>query len=115
MIFKLKEKCDAASKREFFYGALINHDIQDVYIGLGFLEPEESNRKTGPGKGHEEIIYLMDGQMKAKLEDEEMIMNEGDAIFVPDGHKVLLTNLTKKKIYFVVAGGHTVRHSHHGH
>ena len=46
MALNLKEKCYESKKKEFFYGAKINKDIKDVYLGLGYLEPGESGRKN---------------------------------------------------------------------
>ncbi len=112
MILNLKEKCLASKKREFFYGAKINKAIQDVYLGLYFLEPGESKRKVGPGKGHEEILFLTAGQIQVSVNDDSIKLNEGEVYFIPDGSKALLKNLTKKRCQFVIAGGHTKRHSH---
>lgn len=112
MIFNLKEKCHESSKKEFFYGAKINREIKDVYLGLCFLEPEELNRKVGPGKGHEELLYLMSGQIQVNTKDKEITLNEGEVFFIPDGLKVFLKNLTDERSYFIIAGGHTKHHKH---
>ena len=112
MTFKLEEKCDNSKNREFFYRAKINKDIKDVYLGTCFLEPNEKNRKVGPGRGHEELLYLLKGQIKITLKEEDIILNGGEIYFIPDGNKVVLENLTEKRIYFFVAGGHTKIHSH---
>ncbi len=112
MAFNLKKKCDDTKDGEFFYGAKINKDIVDVYMGVCSLEPGESNRKAGPGRGHEELFYLMEGQVKIKIKDEEIILNEGEVYFIPNGLKVKLTNITEKKIYFMIAGGHAKPHKH---
>ena len=108
----LKEKCLASNKKEFFYGAKINKAIQDVYLGLCFLEPGEAKRKVGPGKGHEEILFLTEGQIQVSINDTEIILNEGEVYFIPDGSKALLKNLTNERCQFIIAGGHTKRHSH---
>jgi len=110
----LKEKCDESPEKEIFYGAILNPEIKDAYIGLGFLDPKES-RIEGPGKGHEEILYVTEGKIKIKIEDEEFILNEGETYHLADGLKVTVTNLAPKRSYFVTAGGHTKVHSHHTH
>ena len=112
MVLNLKEKCDSSKKIEFFYGAKLNKNIKDVYLGLCFLNPKESKRKVGPGKGHEEILLLTEGKLKISVQDEDIIINEGEVYFIPDGLKVLIENLTEKKCYFIIAGGHTKHHSH---
>ncbi len=112
MIFNLREKCHDSPKKEFFYGAKINREIKDVYLGLCFLEPEELNRKVGPGKGHEELLYLMSGQIQVNTKDKEITLNEGEVFFIPDGLKVFLRNLSEERSYFIIAGGHTKHHKH---
>ncbi|MCP4764374.1 MAG: cupin domain-containing protein [archaeon] len=111
MIFNLREKCENSTKREYFYGRMQNSKIKDVYLGLCYLDPDESGRKAGAGKGHEEILYLPKGKILINEEDKEIVVNEGEAYFFPEGSHVLLKNLTKEKICLVVAGGHPKPHS----
>ncbi len=110
--YNLKEKCHNSKDKEFFYGAKINKDIKDVYLGLCYLESGESGRNIGPGRGHEEIIYSIDGKIQITFRDEEIILNEGEVFFIPDGLKVSLKNLIEKRTYFMIAGGHTKHHKH---
>lgn len=112
MALNLKEECLASKKKEFFYGAKINKAIQDVYLGLCFLEPGESKKKVGPGKGHEEILFLTEGQIQVSINDNDITLNEGEVYFIPDGSKALLKNLTEERCQFIIAGGHTIHHSH---
>jgi uncharacterized cupin superfamily protein len=112
MTFNLKEKCDTSRDKEFWYGAKTNKNIKDVYLGLGYLEPGESGRKGGPPRGHEEIIYSLDGKIEIKLKEEITILNEGELLFLPDGNKIHLKNLSENRAYFVVAGGHPKPHKH---
>ena len=112
MIINLQRECLTSKKREFFYGAKLNKTIQDVYLGSCFLEPGESKRKVGPGKGHEEILFLTEGKIKISTKDEEVILNTGEVYFIPDGSKVFLENLNQSRCYFIIAGGHTKSHSH---
>ncbi len=76
------------------------------------MEPDESGRIKGPGKKHEEILYLIDGQIQIETPIEKLTLHEGQAYFISDGLKVRLNNLTNKRCYFIIAGGHTVHHSH---
>ena len=112
MVFNLKEKVDSSKDKEFWYGAMVNHNIVDVYMGLGYLEPGEEGRKGGPPRGHEEIIYSLDGQIEINTKDSSTILNEGDLLFLPDATKIKLKNLSEKKVQFIVAGGHTKHHKH---
>lgn len=110
--FNLKDNCINCGKKEFYYGAKLNKNIKDVYLGMGFLEPNEANRKVGPGRKHEEILLLINGKIQVVSKDEEIILNEGELYFMPDGQKIRLHNLTNEKCYFVIAGGHTKHHKH---
>jgi len=112
MSFKLKEQCDNSRKKEFFYGKMQNRNVKDVYLGLCYLEPGESGRKAGPGKGHEEILYLLSDQIKIESKEKEILLNEGEAYFIPEGSFISLKNLTEKRIYFIIAGGHPKPHKH---
>ncbi len=114
MIFKLKEKCLKSPQKEIFYGAILNRAITDAYLGLSYLEPGET-REEGPGKNHEEIIYLIEGKVNIKQKDDDFILNEGEAYFLPDGTKIMVTNMIDKRIFLITAGGHTRGHNHHHH
>lgn len=112
MSFKLLEKCLDSKKAEFYYGAKINKQIKDVYLGIGFLEPKEENRKIGPGRGHEEILYLQAGKIEVIIENNPLILNEGELLYIPDKSKVILKNLAENKSQFIIAGGHVKQHKH---
>ena len=112
MTFNLKEKCQEAKEKEFYYGAKLNKEIIDVYLGQGYLEPNETGRKIGPGRHHEEILYIMNGQVKVNLKEEEHILSAGELIFIPDNLKIILSNLSNERSYFMIAGGHTKLHRH---
>ena len=93
MSFNLKDKCESSKDREFFYGAKINKAIKDVYMGYCFLNPGEAERKVGPGRGHEELLYLFNGKIVIIVKDQEIVMNEGEIYHIPDGLKVKLKNV----------------------
>jgi len=112
MSFKLLEKCSTCKKAEYYYGAKINNQINDVYFGIGFLEPKEDNRKVGPGRGHEEIIYLQEGKIEVQIKNNTVILDEGELLYIPDKSKVMLKNLAEKKSQFMIAGGHVKHHKH---
>lgn len=112
MIIDILEKCHAASEKEFFYGALLNKNIQDTYLGVGFLEPGEKEKKTGPGKGHEEIIYIINGEIDITGLEQNVSLKKGEAFFLADGTSAKLSNKTDERCYYVIAGGHTLQHSH---
>mgnify|MGYP006304751861 CR=1 FL=1 len=113
MKFNLKKKCEESRGKEAYYGARINNQVKDVYLGMGYMDPGESGKKIGPGRRHEEIIYAVDGSIKLSIKKtEDIILNPGELYFLPDGKKARLTNLSEKKTCYMIAGGHTKHHSH---
>ncbi|TFF87160.1 MAG: hypothetical protein EU549_05270 [Promethearchaeota archaeon] len=111
LIFKLKDKCLKSPKKEFFYGNIANKDIKNVYLGVGYLDEDES-RWFSPGKGHEEILYLLEGKMEIEYQDKKEQLNEGEAFHASGKEKINIRNLTNERIFFVIAGGHTEIHAH---
>ncbi|TFF96990.1 MAG: hypothetical protein EU547_05655 [Promethearchaeota archaeon] len=112
MIINLKEECHKAKKKEFYYGAKLNKKIKDVYLGMGFLEPNSKERKIGPPRHHEEILYCSNGKLEIIQKGESIILNEGEVYFMSDGKKIKVRNSTDSKVYYIIAGGHTKFHSH---
>jgi len=112
MIVNLKQRCKETNEREFYYGAKLNKDVKDAYLGFGYLEPNEKNKKISPGKGHEEILMVLNGSLRAQFESDEITITDGDAFHIPDRSHVILENLTSKRVTFVIAGGHTKKLFH---
>ncbi len=112
MKFNLKDNCINCGKKEFYYGPKLNKNIKGVYLGMGFLGPKEENRKVGPGRKHKEIILVVNGKIKIISKNAEIVLEEGEVYFIPDGQKIRLSNLVKQRSYFIIAGGHTKHHSH---
>lgn len=114
MILNLKEKSLESAEKQFFYGAKVNKNIKDAYLGYGFLEPNETNRKEGPSKGHEEIVFLLEGEIKINFKEKSVVLKEGEVIHLPDKSEVTFDNLNSERSTFLIAGGHTKRllHSH---
>ena len=102
MIINIVKKSLESAEREFYYGAKVNKKVKDAYLGYGFLDPKETNRKEGPKKGHEEIILLLEGEIKINFEDESIILKDGDAVHLPDGSSVTFDNLTDQKVSFII-------------
>ena len=114
LIINLIEACKKSSKKEFYYGALLNKNIKDVYLGYAILEPKEI-RDYITGENHEEIVMPLNGEMKLKIDETEIKLKEGEAYFLRDGLKLKIENLTDEKVSFIIAGGHPVPHSHDHH
>ncbi len=112
MVMNLKQKCDKSKGKECYYGAKINKAIKDVYLGMGYLESDSKERKIGPPRHHEEILYCNNGKIKIISKNEQLILNKGEVYFMPDGEKVKIKNLTHDRVYYTIAGGHTKLHKH---
>lgn len=112
MTINLKERCLDSKNKEFYYGGKLNKDIKDVYLGMGVLEPDSKERKIGPPRHHEEILYCSNGKIEISDKVEKTILQEGEVYFMPDGKKIKIRNLSHKKVYYIIAGGHTKFHTH---
>ena len=111
LIVNLIKKCKNSTNKEFYYGALLNREIKDVYLGYGYLDPFKS-RVFGPGEGHEEIIMVLNGELNMKYPKNEIILKKGDAYFLKEGLKITIENSTDEQVFYVIAGGHPTPHMH---
>jgi ethanolamine utilization protein EutQ (cupin superfamily) len=114
MIFKLKDKVLKSPNKEVFYGNIANNEIKDVYLGLGYLDSGEE-RKFSPGIGHEEIIYLISGEIEINIKGEDAILNGGEAIHLSGTTQISMKNITDDRVFFITAGGHIEDHHSHSH
>lgn len=112
MKYNIYQKCLEAKKKEAYYGAKLNKEIKDVYLGVGILEPGEVNKKIGPGRGHEEILYVSKGKIGVKLKDAEHVLEQGELICLLNSQKARVSNLSDDASEFTIAGGHTKPHKH---
>lgn len=81
-----------------------------TYLIYGVLAPGETGRRIRPGKGREEILYLINGE--ARLEKGgrnplEIVCKGGSAVTLPEGSDCWLSNLTSRQVEYVIAGGFT--------
>lgn len=81
------------------------------YFLYGALEPGEE-RKMTPGKGHEEIICLMEGTVEIKADDFNLTLNKGQCLHLSGDEHVEFRAMDGVVIY-VIAGGHSEGSSHH--
>jgi len=81
-----------------------------TYLIYGVLAPGETGRRLRPGRGREEILFLING--KARIEQSgrnsaEIVFEGGSAIPLPEGSDYWLSNLTSRRVEYVIAGGFT--------
>ncbi len=92
----------------------MNKEIKDVYMGYACMNPKEE-RNYITGENHEEIVMPINGEIKLKIDKDEITLKKGEAYFLRDGLKLKIENLIDEQVAFVIAGGHPVPHSHEHH
>lgn len=82
------------------------------YMIYGILKPGEKERLIKPGKGHEEIILAMKGDLtitgyiSGRLE-------QGSAFHLTGDASAFLENTGSGEAVYVIAGGHSAHDHHH--
>jgi hypothetical protein len=104
-ILKLKNKALKSEMGEYVLG------FQDTgshacYMIYGVLKPKEKGRLIKPGKGHEEIVLAVKGNLKVtgKYSGD---LREGEAFHIMDNQKCFLENPGKNDAVYVISGGHS--------
>ena len=82
------------------------------YFIYGELTKDEKGRIISPGKGHEEIICLTDGEVLVHGEEETFTLKTGQTFHLIGDAKYLMDNQGKDKAVYVISGGHSEGHSH---
>ena len=81
-----------------------------TYLIYGALAPGETGRRIRPGRGREEILFLINGKVrieKGGRKSTEMVCEGGSAIPMPEGSDYWLSNLTSARVEYIIAGGFT--------
>ncbi len=81
-----------------------------VYLIYGFLQPGEGGRKLHPGKGHEEILCVVQGEVVVDLSGETLSLKSGEAVHLGEDDEFYLKNNGRETAYYVLAGGHPPEH-----
>lgn len=77
-----------------------------VYIVYGFLEAGEGGRKLLPGRGHEEILFVVGGEIVVETPVGEVKMGFGEALHLREDDEYYLRNPGGDTACYVLAGGH---------
>jgi hypothetical protein len=104
-IFKLKNKALKSEMGEYVLG-FQDTGTHSCYMIYGFLKPKEKGRLIKPGKGHEEIVLAVKGNLKVtgKYSGD---LKEGSAFHIKDNQKCFLENPGKSDAVYIIAGGHS--------
>lgn len=82
------------------------------YLMYGVLKPGEKGRRVKPGKGHEEIVLAMQGDLilsgavSGRLE-------QGSAFHIIGESAVYLENGGDQESVYIISGGHSEEGHHH--
>ena len=92
-------------KGEFILGSK-DTGSHACYMIYGKLGPGEEGRVIRPGKGHEEIIFAVTGDLEVSGAMEG-VLREGSAIHIAGDKVCRLKNLTVKEALYIASGGHS--------
>jgi hypothetical protein len=104
-IFELKNKVMNAESGEYILG------FQDTgshacYMIYGVLKPSEKRRVVKPGKGHEEIVLAIKGDLQVTGYF-STTLKEGFAFHIKGDDECFLENKSNFHAVYVIAGGHS--------
>ena len=103
-IFDLHELAEK-SEGEYVLG-LKDLNTHAVYIVYGFLLPGEFGRKVLPGKGHEEILCAVKGEITVNTPEKSFTLKTGEAVHIREDDEWTLENPGDETANYVLAGGH---------
>jgi glyoxylate utilization-related uncharacterized protein len=110
---KIFDIIDLALKNggEYVLGAADLH-THACYLIYGVLRLREKGRVISPGKGHEEIICLIQGEVLLHGDDKPVSLRPGQSFYLKGEEKYLMDNEGKSDAVYVISGGHSEAHSH---
>ena len=76
------------------------------YLIYGVLAPGEKGRLLMPGDGHEELFFVIKGEIGLSGQC-EVVLREGQAVHLVGEEACYAENLTDSEAIYVIAGGHT--------
>ncbi|MDQ1331029.1 MAG: hypothetical protein QG578_1294 [Thermodesulfobacteriota bacterium] len=82
------------------------------YMIHGILKPGEKGRLIKPGKGHEEIIMAVKGDL-AITGDISGRLEQGSAFHIIGETSAFLENTGSVEAVYIIAGGHSAHDHHH--
>ena len=82
------------------------------YLIYGVLKPGEKGRELKPGKGHEEIVLAIVGDLQLSGHYTGML-TQGQAIHLQGEQSCHAENPGTLNVVYVVSGGHSETRGHH--
>ena len=85
---------------------------QVCYFVYGVLKQSEGQRLVKPGKGHEEIVCLIQGEVSLSGDKGSFCLKSGEAFHLAGDETFLMSNNRSEDAVYVISGGHSETHSH---
>jgi hypothetical protein len=106
----IRNRALSAENGEYVLG-LEDTGSHACYMIYGILKPGEKGRLIKPGKGHEEIVLAMKGDLILNG-DISGRLEQGSAFHVIGDTSAFLENKGSDIAIYIIAGGHS-EHGHH--
>lgn len=107
---ELKNKALNSENGEYIFG-FEDTGSHACYMIYGILKSKEKRRLVKPGKGHEEMILAMEGNLEV-TGYYSGTLEEGTAFHIEGEHECFLENPAEHDAVYIIAGGHS-EGSHH--
>jgi redox-sensitive bicupin YhaK (pirin superfamily) len=82
------------------------------YLVYGVMDPGEGGRELKPGRGHEELVLVLQGELQ--VDGRDATLNRGQAVHLKGDETVRVSNPGVSQALYVIAGGHS-ENEHHAH
>lgn len=76
------------------------------YVIYGKLKPGEQGRELKPGRGHEELILVLNGELQMSGQSSGTL-KQGQAVHLRGDETLSVGNKGASEAVYVVAGGHS--------
>jgi len=109
-VYELRRTATQSERGESLLGfrELGSHACYMIY---GILKPGEQRRKIKPGRGHEEILLAIMGDIHA-TGCYTGTLKEGSAIHIRGEEECFCENTGESEVVYIIAGGHTETKAH---
>lgn len=103
--FELRNKASEAGSGEHILG-FEESGTHACYMIYGIIKPGQKGRLIKPGKGHEEMVLAVNGDIEVSGFFSG-ILKSGNAIHVTGENECFLENKSSGEVVYIVAGGHS--------
>ncbi|MCC6345823.1 MAG: hypothetical protein IT388_01400 [Nitrospirales bacterium] len=110
-IFEMKERARGVEGGEAIVGSR-ETGSHACYMLYGILKPGERERVVRPGKGHEEILIAVKGDLEVTGMFSG-VLREGSAFHFAGEDACYLENKGPQEAVYIIAGGHAGEGHHH--